>query len=579
MGVPLPPVVRAQSVGLEFSVRAGYPEIALACELLSVPVFAIYGVELVTARRAIVKFAEEAAYRDFLRRYEGRTLPLPDGAGTVTLSDRSGALTYISVHGAPLEFPEALLRRYFGRFGAVVSVRVNVVSSSPLKGVRTNIRTLGMRLRADIPSSVRLMGFNVRVFYARQPRTCYRCGLLGHQAADCSAPPVAPVNLFSEEDFPPLPVGDDSVGMDVSSAEEVPSVASVAPPVAPPVVAASPPEVVSSPSAPAGVPEPLPPAVCSVPSSSSSSSAVSVPVPAPSPSVPAVLGAEVDPEFPPVPGLVPRVVEEAAVLRRASVRSVGAARVAESASGSDDVRPEPKRSRRSSVWADVGEFDECRPSVDGGVAPDVVHTTVVAEVHLPEDAGAGVSASTSGPVSEGPASDGSGSSWAVVPPAVVGGERGGLVVMLRKDARSGCSVAPSSLPVSSAAVLPPLPFPAVPSVSPAVSVEVLSSQRPTPAPMAKAWQARRPSSASPVSSASSKGVVGAPRPRYATCVSDLRHWPMPPDIDVPEFMIPARVRGIKNPTDLDDLVWEAYKSKYPREQFPEKYISHEVPRK
>ncbi|XP_069176206.1 uncharacterized protein [Procambarus clarkii] len=411
-----------------------------------------------------------------------------------------------------------------------------------------------MRLRADIPSSVRLMGYNVRVFYARQPRTCYRCGLLGHQAADCSAPAVVPVNLFSEEDFPPLPVGDDSVGMDVSSAEEVPSVAAVAPPVAPPVVAASPPEVGSSPSAPAGVPEPLPPAVCSDPSSSSSSSAVSVPVPAPSPSVPAVLGAEVVPAFPPVPGLVPRVVEEAAVLRRASVRSVGAARVAESAFGSDDVRPEPKRSRRSSAWADVGEFDECRPSVDGGVAPDVVHTTVVAEVHLPEDAGAGVLASTSGPLSEGPASgalpasDGSGSSWAVVPPAVVGGEWGGLVVMLRKDARSGCSVAPSS-----AAVLPPLPFPAVPSVSPAVSVEVLSSQRPAPAPMKKAWQARRPSSASPVSSASSKGVVGAPQPRYATCVSDLRYWPMPPDIDVPEFMIPARERGITNPTDLEDL--------------------------
>ncbi|XP_069188844.1 calphotin-like [Procambarus clarkii] len=303
----------------------------------------------------------------------------------------------------------------------------------------------------------------------------------------------------------------------------------------PPVVVASPPEVVSSPGAqpaPAGVPEPLPTAVCSDLSSSSSSSAVSVPVPAPSPSVPAVLGAGVDPAFPPVPGLVPRVVEDAAVLRLASVRTVSVARVAEFASGSDDVRPEPQRSRRSSSWADIGDFDECGPSGDGGLAPVVVHTTVVEEVHLPQDAGAGVSASPSGLVSEDPAS---------------------------------------------AAVMPPLPSPAV---SPAVSVEVLPSHRPSPAPVhATAWQSRRPSSASPVSSASSKGVDGAPRPRYATCVSDLGRWPMPPDLDVPDFMGPPRQRGIKHPTDFEDLVWEAYKRKYPYDFFPEKYISHIVPRK
>ncbi|XP_069159452.1 calphotin-like [Procambarus clarkii] len=274
----------------------------------------------------------------------------------------------------------------------------------------------------------------------------------------------------------------------------------VAPPVAPPVVVASPPEVVSSPGAqpaPAGVPEPLPTAICSDPSSSSSSSAVSVLFPAPSPSVPAVLGARVDLALPPVPGLVPHVVEDAAVPRRTSVRPASVARVAESASGSDDVRPEPKRSRRSSAWAEVGDFDECGPSGDDGVAPVVVHTTVVAEVHLPKDAGASVLASPSGLVSEGPTSgalpesDGSGSSWGVVPPAVVGGERGGLVMVLRKDGRSGSSVAPSSLPVSSVAVMPPLPSPAVSSVSPAVTVEVLPSHRPAPASMrAMAWQSR-----------------------------------------------------------------------------------------
>ncbi|XP_069160724.1 protein PRRC2C-like isoform X1 [Procambarus clarkii] len=191
--------------------------------------------------------------------------------------------------------------------------------------------------------------------------------------------------------------------------------------------------------------------------------------------------------------------------------------VSESASGSDDVRPEPKRSRRSSsAWADVGDFDACGSAGDGGVAPVALHTTVMAEVHLPEDASARVSASTSDMVSAAPASgaspatDGSGSSWGVVPPAEVRGERGGLVMatpmVLKKAARSGGSLTPSSFPVSSAAVLTPLSSPAVSSVSPAVSVEVLPSRRLSPAPVRTATRPSR----QPSYVASSKDVVCAP---------------------------------------------------------------------
>ncbi|XP_069159491.1 calphotin-like [Procambarus clarkii] len=385
-----------------------------------------------------------------------------------------------------------------------------------------------MRLRSDTPSSVRLLGYYVRVFYARQPRTCFQCGQLGHQAAECSEVPAAPVNLFREEDFPPLPQGVDSGDEEV----RVPFAAAAAPPPPsaspgePPVVAVLPPgDVVPSVGLPAPVtvlpvPESLPGAPCAgTPSSPASSAAppdlMSVP------QVPDVLGAGVDPALLPVPGLVPHVVEDAAVLRRASVRPASVAHVSESASGSDDVRPEPKRSQHSSqAWADVGEFGDCGSSGGGEVAPGVLPTTVVAEVHLLEDAGTGVPASASSMVSVAPASgaspatDGSGSTWEVVPPAEVRGERGGLVVVLRKDAHSGGSETPSSVSVSSAAVLPPLPSPAVSSVSPAVSVEVLPSRQPSPVPVhTTARRSRLPSSACSVSSASSQGVVGTPRPR------------------------------------------------------------------
>ncbi|XP_069178506.1 calphotin-like [Procambarus clarkii] len=344
---------------------------------------------------------------------------------------------------------------------------MHLLSSSPLKGVRSNIRTLGMRLRADIPSQVRLLGCSVRVFYARQPRTCYPCGLLGHQAAGCSEPAVAPVNLFREEDFPPLPVEEDSVGVDAALAAAVPRVSPEASPadVAPPLEAVSPVAVASSQAvvSPSGVrPAPvavldasvvLPAPVCTAPPSSCSPS---VPVTAPSPCAQGVLGAGVAVGPPTVPDLVPRVVEDAAVLWRASVRPACVVRVSGSTSGSDDVRPVPKRSRTSSDWADAGEFDEGGTSSDGGEVPS--HSSVVAEVHVLAAASVDVS-SREVPVElasdASPASDGSGSAWVVVPPA---GERGDLVVVFKKTGRSGGFRAPSFVPwfIGSGFATPPV---------------------------------------------------------------------------------------------------------------------------
>ncbi|XP_069187219.1 pneumococcal serine-rich repeat protein-like [Procambarus clarkii] len=208
-----------------------------------------------------------------------------------------------------------------------------------------------------------------------------------------------------------------------------------------------------------------------------------------------------------------------------------------SASGSDDVWPEPKHSQRSSsAWADVGDFDACGSAGDGGVVPVALHTTVTVEVHFPEDASAGVSASTSDMVSAVPASgaspalDGSGSSWGVVPPAEVRGERSGLVLLLKKTAHSGSSVTPSSIPVSSTAVSTPIPSPAISSVSPAVSVEALPSRRLSPAPVRTATRpSRQPSHAS------SKDVACAPQPCYVTCV-------VPPVVEAAAVLHRASVR-------------------------------------
>ncbi|XP_069159870.1 collagen alpha-2(I) chain-like [Procambarus clarkii] len=74
-----------------------------------------------------------------------------------------------------------------------------------------------MKLRKAIPSSMVLLGFKVQCFYAGQERTCFRCGMAGHQAAGCRNGTVRLVSVFREEDFPPLhglvDLGDDPAGL------------------------------------------------------------------------------------------------------------------------------------------------------------------------------------------------------------------------------------------------------------------------------------------------------------------------------------------------------------------------------
>ncbi|XP_069167579.1 uncharacterized protein [Procambarus clarkii] len=502
--------------------------------MLRVPVEAVYGVELVTAHRVIVKFVGEEEYRDFLRRNEGRSLQLPDGAGSVTISDRSGALTYVSVHGAPLEFPENLLRRFFGRYGVVISVRVNKLSSGKYAGKQTNVRTLGMRLRSDIPSSVRLLGYYVLVYYARQPHTCFRCGQLGHQAAGCSETPAAPVNLFREEDFPPLPQGVDS-GDEV---EQVPVAADAAPPASPDV----PPVLVA--------PQPS--------ASASSSTPAAVPGPAPSPGVPAVLGVGGAAEHPVVCGPVPHVVEAAEVLRRALVRPVREGRGSGSASGCEDVRPVPKRSRRSSTaWADMKDYDAGGASGDGVAIPGASCSTtlVVADVHVSavDDDCASNLPPVLSPAEGSP-------QWEVVAPTGVDpGTSRGIKLVLKKDAKRGGSQqvqrsvvaeepceaaeeAPSVLPIARPLGKEPLPLILASGVAMdaddhPLNFEIVDRVRPAPWCPSTIWI------------------------RRAKCFI----------VGVPELMPDPRTLNSDHVSEDIMLLWEAYCIRFPAEEWPDKY--------
>nr|XP_045587815.1 uncharacterized protein LOC123749737 [Procambarus clarkii] len=208
-----------------------------------------------------------------------------------------------------------------------------------------------------------------------------------------------------------------------------------APPPGVSVSSADLPAPVAVPAAPMGLPDGL----CASSTSSSSSSSAAAVGPAPSPGVSAELGAGGAAERPVVCSPVPPAVEAAAVLRRASVRMACEAHSSGSVSGSEDVRPVPKRSRRSSTaWADVEDSDTSGSSGDDVVDSGASRSTsmVVADVHVP--AGDTDCASDLPPV----LSSAKGSpQWGVVAPSDVGAGAGrDLMLLLKKDVRRGGSL-------------------------------------------------------------------------------------------------------------------------------------------
>nr|XP_045617081.1 SH3 domain-containing protein C23A1.17-like [Procambarus clarkii] len=335
-------------------------------------------------------------------------------------------------------------------------------------------RTVALRLKDSIPSSLQFLGFMVCVFYGGQPWTCFRCGLSGQQAAGCDASRVGPVNLFREEDFPPLAVPDLSedaavisdtsqssgaplsisdAGLDVAVGVGVEGSASPASGPQPPLPASSPVEspVVS-------------PVVCGL----VTQDVEAAPRPVLSPA--AVSSACVDVHTvmsSVVCGPVPRVVEAAMLSDRALrgvARPIGGSAMVPPGGGysSDDLRPVSKRSRRALslspppgvAWADVRDFEDSgsSSSVDGDVCDAVgVPAAPVGRVAAVMGPVVGLSLGP-GPVSS-PAASASpvacSPSWVVVAPAEIAGEGGDLVLVLKNASVPAASVPLASMSVPS----------------------------------------------------------------------------------------------------------------------------------
>ena len=89
----------------------------------------------------------------------------------------------VKIYEAPPEMPDTVLLGHLSNYGKVLSFRRDYVSS----GIQNGIRTARMRLRRSIPSTVLVAGEMIRVWYPGQPKTCRRCGGLGHLMSACKS--------------------------------------------------------------------------------------------------------------------------------------------------------------------------------------------------------------------------------------------------------------------------------------------------------------------------------------------------------------------------------------------------------
>ena len=89
----------------------------------------------------------------------------------------------VYVRDLPVEVPDEPVSVFLRRYGVVHSLSSQFHSGLP--GVKNGTRVAKVTLLKDQPSSVRIAGFDVRLWYQGQPQSCPVCRQFGHRVRDC----------------------------------------------------------------------------------------------------------------------------------------------------------------------------------------------------------------------------------------------------------------------------------------------------------------------------------------------------------------------------------------------------------
>ena len=99
----------------------------------------------------------------------------------ITPVDSRTRLVY--VRDLPVEVPDDGLKVFLRAFGVVHSCAMQTYPGMP--DVSTGTRVVKVTLAKDLPSSARVSGFDVRLWYQGQPQVCPVCRSHGHRVKDC----------------------------------------------------------------------------------------------------------------------------------------------------------------------------------------------------------------------------------------------------------------------------------------------------------------------------------------------------------------------------------------------------------
>ena len=206
MGSYNPFLRRQDSIGLFFHstpfVSMELVSKVLLCEM-NIKCDEIVGVQHLSRNKIVVKFGSKDIFNRIVNDYEDQTLKINESE-TVKIINLSSSVTYVSVRNAPFEMDDELITNILSRYGKVENVRNNRFSVGPFRGLLSGVRTVRMRIKENIPSSIYVSGHNLSLIHNGQKKTCYRCGKEGHLVKDCEVDMAAKTNIWSEEDFPEM---------------------------------------------------------------------------------------------------------------------------------------------------------------------------------------------------------------------------------------------------------------------------------------------------------------------------------------------------------------------------------------
>ena len=91
--------------------------------------------------------------------------------------------SFVRIYGYPLDAENSDLETTLKQYG---QIKRRTDESKDSYGLGTGERTIILELTKDIPSYIYVGKYQVRVWYARQPKTCRKCYKSGHIAKDCT---------------------------------------------------------------------------------------------------------------------------------------------------------------------------------------------------------------------------------------------------------------------------------------------------------------------------------------------------------------------------------------------------------